>query len=185
MYNTIAQLRELYFQQSRYSAEPAKAYYPPLLQWPSNSYFERFKPDSDLLQNAISLADKSYTSSVANQIFGSQKEQEYLGLKHSSNLFYERCKLHKQHLEEINHRHIQAQEKLFCVKINNFPDKAKRQSALESQLLQLEQQRRDEELTFWKDTAEIREKLFEGAAAYRVARQRYSIFSDVEGKYGR
>jgi len=52
-------------------------------------------------------------------------------------------------------------------------------------LLQLEQSRRDEELAFWKDTVELREKLFENSVDYRAAKHRESIFSDVETDYGR
>ena len=56
---------------------------------------------------------------------------------------------------------------------------------LQSQLLQLEQQRREEELAFWKDTVELRKELFESATDYRNTRHRYSIFSQVEEKYDR
>ena len=183
MPNKTYELRNLYFQQSQYHAEPPQPQYPPLLQWPEKAYFEKFKPDADLLQQAFSRIGAS-ASSVADQVFGNQKQSEYLGLKHSANLFYERCKLHKQHIQDIDHRHIQIQEKLFGVEINHFPDRAKRQSGLESQLLQLEQQRRDEELAFWKDTVELRQNLFEGAASYKDAKHRYSVFSDVEAGYG-
>jgi len=184
-YNTTTELTELYFQQSRDSAKtPEMASYDSLLQWPSNSYFNKFIPDKLLLEKSLSTIEKpSY--SIAGQVFGEKKEQEYIGLKHFSNLFYERCRLHQQHTHDIDHRNLQIQEKLFNVQINNFPDKARRQSNLESQLLQLEQQRRDEELTFWKDTVELREKLFENATAYKQAKHRYSVFSDVEAQYDR
>ena len=77
------------------------------------------------------------------------------------------------------------QEKLFGAKINSAADKGKRLSSLEGLLLQLESQRRDEELAFWKDTVELREKLFEGAVTYKDANHRYSVFADVEAEYGR
>ena len=183
MPNKTYELRNLYFQQSGYSDDAPESYRPLLLQWPSNCYFDKFTPDAELLQNTLAPQDRYQTRSIADQIFGSQKQLEYLSLKHLTNLFYERCKLHKQHIQDIEHRHIEIQEKKFGVEINHTPDNAKRLSNLESQLLQLEQQRRDEELTFWKDTSELREKLFEKASVYRAASQRYSVFSDVEGKY--
>jgi len=183
-YNQTAELPELYFQQSHYSARQSKADYLPFLQWPSNSHFEKFRPDADLFQKALSPSARS-SYSIADQVFGNQKRQEYTSLRHTTNLLYERAELNKQHIQDIDHRHMQIQKMLFCVKINNSPDKARRQSNLESQLLQLEQQRRDEELSFWKDTVELREKLFEGADAYKDARHRYSVFSDVEAQYGR
>jgi hypothetical protein len=185
MPNKTYELRKLYFEQSQYSAQQAKPDYPPLLQWPEKGYFEKFKLDAKLLQKALSPVEKSTNYSIADQVFGNQKESEYLGLKHLANLFYERCKLHKQHIKEIDSTHIKVQEKLFGVKINNTADKGKRLSSLEGLLLQLESQRRDEELKFWADTVELREKLFEGATTYKDASHRYSIFSDVEEKYGR
>ena len=123
--------------------------------------------------------------SIADQVFGNQKQQEYTSLRHLSNLLQERAKFNRQHISDIDHRHMQIQEKLFGVEINHFPDKARRQSNLESQLLQLEQQRRDEELAFWKDTVELRQGLFESSAAYKNAMHRYLVFSDVEAQYGR
>jgi len=185
MPNKTYELRNLYFQQSQYCSQQAKPDYQPLLQWPENGYFEKLKLDADLLQKALSPIEKLTTYSIADQVFGNQKQSEYLGLKHLANLFYERCNLHKQHIKEIDHSHIKIQESLFGVKINNSPDKGKRLSNLEGLLLQLESQRRDEELTFWKDTVELREKLFEGATTHKDASHRYSIFSDVEEKYGR
>ena len=185
MPNRTYELRKLYFEQSQYSAKKVEPDYQPLLQWPENGYFEKFKLDAKLLQKALSPLEKSTNYSIADQVFGNQKESEYLGLKHLANLFYERCKLHKQHIKEIDSTNIKVQEKLFGVKINNSPDKGKRLSSLEGLLFQLESQRRDEELAFWKDTVELREKLFEGAATYKDANHRYSVFSDVEEKYGR
>ncbi len=185
MPNKTYELRKLYLEQSQYCSQQSKPDYPPLLQWPEKGYFEKFKLDAELLQKALSPLEKSVNHSIADQVFGNQKQAEYLGLKHLPNLFYERCKLHKQHIKEIDSRHIEAQERLFGVKINNFPDQARRLSNLEGQLLQLESQRRDEELKFWADTVEVREKLFEGASTYKDAKHRYSVFADVEADYVR
>jgi hypothetical protein len=184
MPNKTYELRNLYFQQSQYSAQEAKPEYPLLLSWPDKGYFETFKPDADLLQKALSPLEKSLSLNIADQIFGSQKQLEYLSLKHLAGLFYERCHLHKQHIQDIDHRHLEIQEKKFGAEINHTFENAKRLSNLEGQLLQLEQQRRDEELAFWKDTAELREKMFEKAGLYRAAKQRYSVFSEVEDGYG-
>jgi hypothetical protein len=183
-YNTTAELTELYFQQSSDSPKiSGYVFHDSLLQWPSNNYFNKFIPDATLLEKSLSTIQRpSY--SIAGRVFGDQKEQQYIGLKHLAHLFYERAKLHQQHTHDIDHSHMQIQDKKFCVEINKFPENAKRLSNLESQLLQLEQQRRDEELAFWKDTVELREKLFESAAAYKQAKQRYSVFSDVEAQYG-
>jgi hypothetical protein len=183
--NKTYELRNLYFQQSLYSAKQTAPENQPLLHWPEKGYFERFKIDAELLQKALSPLEKSVNYSIADQVFGNQKQSEYIGLRHLANLFYERCRLYKQHVDDIDHRHIEIQEKKFGVEINHTPDNSKRLSNLEGQLLQLEQQRRDEELAFWKDTVELREKLFEGAATYKDANHRYSVFADVEADYDR
>ena len=175
----------MFFEQNRYSTKQAKSYEPMLLQWPNKAYFKKLKPDAVLLQKALTPENRFEEMSVSQQIFGNDIKQQYIGLKHSANLFAERCQIHKNHIQEIDRRHMEAQEKLFGVKINNSPDKSKRLGNLEAQLAQLEKERRDEELAFWKDTAEVREKLFESAGNYKDAKHRSQIFSDVEVSYGR
>jgi hypothetical protein len=183
MPNSLYELRNLYLQQSQYRASQYVLEYPLLLHWPENDYLNQFKPDAKILQKVLSPIETSVSNNIADQLFGNQKQLEYLSLKHLSNLFYERCRLHEQHIKEIDHSNMQIQEKKFGVEINMIPENAKRLSNLESQLLQLEQQKRDEELSFWKDSAELREKMFEKGALYRAAKQRHAVFSDVEGKY--
>ena len=183
--NKTYELRKLYFEQNQYSVKPAKPDYPPLLQWPEKGYFEKLKPDADLLQRALMPDNNIEDRSVSEQIFGNAIKQQSIDLYHVANLFYERCRLHKNHISEIDRRHIEAQEKLFGVQINSASDGGKRLSILEGQLLQLDQQRRDEELGFWKDTVELRGKLFENSGDYRAAKQREFIFSDVEADYDR
>jgi hypothetical protein len=182
--NQTYELRNLYFQQSRYSAKQTEPDYPLFLQWPSSSYLEKFKPDADLLQKALSPVEKS-AYSIADQVFGNQTRQQHTNLAHLGNLLEERSRIYHEHVRDIDHRNLEIQEKLFGVQINYFPDRAKRLSNLEGQLLNLEQQRRDEELAFWKDTVELRQGLFESAAAYKDAKHRYSVFSDVEAQYER
>jgi len=148
--------------------------------WPAGRDFLIFRPDAYLWQGALSSDQQPTDHSLADQVFGNQRRQEYLNLTHLANLLYERASLHKQHLRDIDHRHIQIQEDLFGVRINNSPDKARRQSNLENQLLQLEGQRRDEELAFWKDSVDLREKLFDTASTYKAAKHRYSVFAAVE-----
>jgi hypothetical protein len=181
MPNRTYELRKAYSEYSNSFTENRNTYNPLLLQWPSNGYFEKFTLDAELLRNALFPRDEYQIHSVAERIFGSQKQLEYLSLKHLRNLFYERCQLHKEHIQDINHRHLDIQEKKFGAELNRD---AKRLSNLEGQLLQLEKEQRDEKLAFWKDTTELREKMFEKASSYRAARQRYSVFSSVEGQYG-
>ena len=77
-----------------------------------------------LLQKALIPESYSQEQPVSEQIFGNDIKQQYIGLKHAANLFAERCQIHKNHIQEIERRHMEAQEKLFGVKINNSSDKS-------------------------------------------------------------
>lgn len=180
MYNKTAELRELYFQHSPYTAKEAKPDYPPLLQWPSHGYFERLKPDSALLKEALQSYITLGTSTVAEQVFGNQARQQKLGLKHLANILYERALLHSKHLKEIGRCLMGCQEKISILKMHFPVDGGKSQQNLERVVLQLEQERRTEEINFWKDTTEIREKLFEDAAEYSATKRRQDMLYGVE-----
>ena len=183
--NRTYEFRNLYFQQNPYPAADSNSYaYPSLLRLPANGYFDRLKPDTQLLEEVLRPSIDT-PSTISDQIFGNEMKQQYFGLKHLAHLFYERCKLNKRHMDDIRHRHLQVQSDKFCVIINKSPDSTKRLSSLESQLLQLESAKREEELAFWKDTSDVREKLFETAILYRNAKHRYSIFSGMEADYGK
>jgi hypothetical protein len=180
--------KDSYFQPGLYIAhQDTDKYDPsPLLQWPANGYFERLKPDAELLQSALLPRNHLEGITLSEQVFGNELKSQRLDLKHGANLFQERCRLNKNHLGEIDYRHAKVQEKVFWLEENpNFPDHLRRLTNLQSQLLQLEQQRREEELAFWKDTVELRQQLFATAADYRNTRHRYSIFTRVEDNYGR
>lgn len=186
MPNRTYELRALYFQQSQYNAQPSMSYqYPSLLQWPKSRYFSQLQPDAELLRETLSPPGGSLENTLSEQVFGRELRQQNFSLQHLSHLFYERCRLHHKHVQDILDRHLEIQGKLYGVIINRSPDGGKRMGTLESELLQLEQQRREEELAFWKDTMELREKMFESASLYQGTRQRFSLFADVEAKYGR
>ena len=184
--NHIYELQNSCHQQSLYSARHEQDTYdqPSLMQWPANGYFERLQPDAELLQNALRPFTASKAGSLSEQVFGNETKRQRINLQHGGNLFHERCQINKSHIQDIDRRHMQVQEKLYGVWINNVPDRNKRLGNLESQLLQLEQQRREEELAFWKDTVDLRQQLFDTATDYRNNQQRYNIFSGVEKHYG-
>jgi len=156
----------------------------PLMQWPSNNYFSHIKKDASFITESL-LKDSPANNYIADKVFGMQKNVQSVNLKHTANLLYERCRLHKLHLDEIEKSHLDVQARRFGAQINNFPDRAKQLSNLESQLLQLDQQRREEELSFWKDTVELRSKLLEQADQYKTASNRLNLFSSLEYEYGK
>jgi hypothetical protein len=182
MPNKTYELRKLYFEQNKYRVKsPYETINDdPMISLPDEWNFKPLQNDVNMLEkNVKDHIQKSYES-VAEQVFGSELKKQYTHLKHAANLLIERSQLHKRHLKEIDKRHIEAQEKLFGVQINHAPDKVRRLSNLEGQLAQLEKERRDEELAFWKDTVDLRQQLFESGWNYRDALQRTQVFSEVE-----
>lgn len=73
-----------------------------------------------------------------------------------------------------------CQEKLSILKMHFPVDGGRTQQNLERVFLQLEQERRAEEVNFWKDTTEIREKLFEDVNAYSATKHRKDMLYGVE-----
>jgi len=182
-YNTTSELRELYFQHSGYSVgKPVNSSYDSLLQWPSNGYFERLKPDATLLKEALTSYPSPKTSTVTEQVFGNQARQERIELKHLVNILYERALLHKNHLKDIDRRLMDCQEKLSILKMHFALDGGRSQQNLERLVIELEKQRHDEEINFWKDSTEVRQKLFEDASEYGATRRRKDMLRGVEGE---
>ena len=173
-------IQGLYLQQSQYSdRSEEKVSEPPLIHWPQPGYFQNFKPDSHLLEKSLQSDDTYSSNPSADQVFGSNLRQQKTELKHLAHLLYERSLLHRDHLKDIDDRHLKTQERLFGAEINHTPDRLKNIQRLEGQLMQLEHQRREEELAFWKDTVDLRKGILETSGDYRDNRRRYQIFSDI------
>jgi len=184
-YDTPAQNRDSYFCRSPYSGgELQHQPYDSLLQWPRNGYFDRFSPDAALLQEALSTYCGPQASTVAEQVFGNQARQQRISLRHFANTLYERALLHKSHVKDIDRRLMEFQEKLSIVKMNFPVDGGKTQQTLEKIILDLEKQRHEEELGFWKDSTEVRQQLFEDAATYSATRHRKDLLCGVEDGHG-
>jgi len=182
-YDGTVELRNMYFQQSQYAANPTlvdERQYDSLLQWPSIGYFDRLKPDAILLRQALTPYVSPETSTVAEQVFGNQARQQKFGLKHLANIFQERAFLYRNHLKEIDRHLMHSHEKLSILKMHFPIDAGRTQQNLERLIIQLEEGRREEEINFWKDTAEIREKLFEDAAEYSATKRRKDMLYGVE-----
>jgi len=182
IYNNTPEIRNLYSQDSWYSPDrPEKPFYDSLLQWPSNGYFERLKPDTYLLKETLHSYPSPETSTVAEQVFGSQARQQKISLRHLANILYERSFLHAKHLREIDRRLMDSHEKLSILKMHFPVDFGRTGQNLERLIIQLEEDRRAEEINFWKDSTEIRQKLFEDAAVYSATKHRKDILYGVEG----
>jgi len=75
---------------------------------------------------------------------------------------------------------MHSHEKLSILKMHFPIDAGRTQQNLERLIIQLEEEHREEEINFWKDTAEIREKLFEDAAEYSATKRRKDMLYGVE-----
>jgi len=158
--------------------------YDSLLQWPRNGYFEALKPDVILLKEALASYSGPQGSTLAEQIFGGQARQQRINLRHLANILYERALLHKGHVKDIDRRLMDFQERLSIVKMHFPVDGGRTQQNLEKLIVDLEKQRHEEELGFWKDSTEVRQQLFENAATYSATRHRKDLLCDVEGEDG-
>ena len=182
IYDRIAESSELYPHDNGYAAiPPEKGPYDSLLQWPANGYFDKFKSDAALLKQALTSYVNPQASTVSEQIFGSQAWRQKIGLKHQVNVLYERARLNAKHLKEIDRKLMNCHEKLSILKMHFPIDGGRTQQGLERMVLELEQERRTEEVNFWKDTAEIRGTLFEDAGAYSATKRREQMLVGVEG----
>jgi hypothetical protein len=182
-YNHITALEELYRTRSRCGGgeEAEAAYsYGPVLSWPSESWFEKFKLDARLLKEALSPSAVPRDATLAEQVFGSQARQQKIGLGHLANVLYERALLHQRHLRDIDWRLVDCQDRLSVLKMHFPMDGGRPQQHLEKLILELEKERHEEEIGFWKDSAEIRQQLFENAATYGAAKRRQDMLYGVE-----
>ena len=176
----LHRLQQEYLSHSQYSPPPESPT-DRLFSWPET--YHTLARERDLLDAALTAPTAS-PDSLADQVFGRQLHLSRLSLEHLGEFLYERCKLHYSHLKDIDHRQMKCQEYLFVWKINNRLDPGRRLSNLEGMLVQLESERRREELAFLADTFELRKAVAEKAHEYASMRDRLSILDSLGGKYG-
>ena len=148
--------------------------------------WSRYEPRMLMNRDATTLArmlqpvELNEDAPLAEQIFGNQARQQRFSLVHAVNLLGERAQLHKRHVEDIDHRHLQVQEELFGARLHAREDGYRRATKLEQMLIPLEKERRQEDLAFWKDTADLRDRLFELGGDYQTVRHRAALLSGLE-----
>ena len=177
----LPELQQLYFSHSQYSPAPMESPTDRLLQWPDT--YHTLLQERTLL-DATLTPPPPQPDNLAYQVFGRQLHLEGLSFKHLGQFLYERCKLHYTHVEEINHRHGQCQESLSLAKLNRAMEGDRRLAGLERTLVQLESDKRREELAFWADTIELRKGISEKAQDYANMKDRASILASFGGQHG-
>ena len=148
---------------------------------PEEDRFEGMRKDFSTLAEMLSpVYLPGEYATLAEQVFGNQARQQRLSLKHLANVLSERVKLHKRHLEDIAHRDMQVQVLLSGERLHPQRAYGRRATSLEGTLVQLDKERRQEELNFWKDTAELRTRMFELAGEYGTLQHRVGLMEEVE-----
>ena len=103
---------------------------------------------------------------------------------------YERAKIHETNLKRLDYDMVKIDSELLQVedllrwnKVDPPQALARRQQGLESDLLNLERQRREEDASFWKDGVLLRKDLTEALGDLAAARVRNSALQEVT-RYG-
>jgi hypothetical protein len=182
-YNVITPPGEPFFSCSRYGVQERTAPVcpcDPSIQWVRSLDAEKPTLDDALLKEALSAYAGPREATLAEQVFGSQARQQRIGLKHLANVLYERTLLHNKRLGDIDHQLTDFLDRLSVLKMHFPLGEGRSQQQLEKLVIELERQRYEEQVSFWKDGAEIRQQLFESAAAYSSAQRRKDMLYGVE-----
>lgn len=167
----------------------------------SPSQYAMFTPYSDRIEQLAPYNDRAITEMLARepkiapgysgtdtlseQIFGREINHAGLSVDRLNQMLYERCSLHYLHLKDIRHRHMKCQCERFCLKLNSPDQDGRRWASIDSMLAQLETEKRREDLTWWKDTTEIRNTIWDKRWEYDKAKGRaYTLGSLLPDSLG-
>ena len=170
---------------SRYPVDLDSAYSPRkyaadyLLQWQGSRHRNAWDRERYVLSEALTQPDTE-VKTLAEQVFGTQVRGQKLQVMHEASLISARYELHHRVLNDLNHRLSGLQERISIAKMLDPWGQSKQLIDLEKLLINLESQENDERLAFWKDTLKVRQEMFTGVREYQSARQRATIFKDLE-----
>lgn len=137
------------------------------------------------LSSLISHTDFSQSASggtLAKKIFGQLLAEQRLTGKHLAHLLTERWKLYVDHTSELREEISRMKNRLAFASRPYTVTNPQLASSLEKLLLKLEADERKEEIDFWKDSVEIRDKLLEASNEYRRTSDRGRIVGEAEVK---
>jgi hypothetical protein len=181
IYSLTAQNRKAYLEQSRgYVAEPEPR---PQNYWvdlpePLDSY--SLKMDIATLSAYATDTVQTQSGSLSERIFGPQLGKAKTNARHVGHLLSERWRLYCLHLEEIGELTSDLKGRLDMLRRPYHLHPPQLALGLERMLIQLQGQEREERLAFWKDSAELRDRLLESATEYGAVRSRASLLSPGE-----
>jgi len=151
--------------------------------WPKHETGDFMRRDAATLAEMLQPVYLPEDAPLSEQVFGNQARQQKLSVIHFLNLLNERTSLHKKILDDIAHRHMAIQVQLSGAQLHASLDNHGREMKLEGMLMKLEGERRQEEVDFWKTTAELREQLFDNAKLYQALRHRTSLLEGAEPEW--
>jgi hypothetical protein len=155
-----------------------------VFDWYRHESVQSMQRDAYTLAEMLAPVYLDEDATLAEQVFGNQARHQRLSLRHIANLLNERVKLHKRHLRDIGHQNMQVQELLSGERLHSDRAYGRRATNLERTLIQLDKEKWDEELGFWKDTVELRDRLFEHAQEYQALRHRTALMDVDAGECG-
>jgi hypothetical protein len=181
---TFHKVQQAYFEKSQSAPPQSYIYGDSLFQSPGNRYLSALEKDIPLLQESLASAPEGieYPTTLAEQVFGHQKLEQRVSVKHLMNLLYERSRLHHRHLRDIDHRLMDCQSRLSIARLLSPVETDREAMNLEKLIVSLEKDRRKEELGFWKDNADIRKELFEHTKDYGATARRARMLSGLEAE---
>ena len=106
----------------------------------------------------------SSTNDLLSNVISDRIDHLYTSINQSNQLLQKRTELRNNHQLEISKQHVRIQNLLF-----DFENKGKDISSLEVSLANLSQEQRQQELSHWRDTAELMRELKKSEKELRSA----------------
>jgi hypothetical protein len=120
---------------------------------------------------------------LSDRVFGGQLRRGRVSIENSDKLIFQREELLKRAIREIDERRNVVMNRL-SVALRPYSGRTPQEvSRVERTLLDLESERRDAYLQFWKDAATEQKELLEIAAEYLAARDRASLLDGTASAY--
>ena len=136
------------------------------------------RSDTDRLLKDL-FQDSAFASRLSERVFGTQLKRTGVAVQNLDQLLSGRNQILDRNLREINQRRNEIANRLSIARrpysIRTPQDVAR----IEKMLFDIESQRRDEYLNFWKDLARTRTELFEAAGEYQATKNRASLFGGI------
>ena len=129
-------------------------------------------------------AESGPQRTLSDRVFGGQIRRGKVSIENSDRLIAQREELLKRAIREIDARHNDVFNRWCCARRPYSGLTSQEINRIEKTLLDLESDRRDAYLQFWKDVATEQKELLEIAAEYLAAKDRASLLGGASVAYG-